>query len=230
MPPRLTIACAPSIIVLAISVTYGVACGGSVVKTGAGGASSGGGSLATCADSCSQDAVMSGCQGACDAIAKAGCLKDPSVDVCVMQCSALPSTLPACASAADDYLRCTQGGTPSCADGGAPMFPGCDTQQQALADCTIANFSLGGFGCSLTTNQCPNIPAPKGSASCSVSGSSGGGRPSTDAYQCQDGNGNTWAATCSGGTCTCTYNSAMSCTCTQSASMGTCGSCCPGAG
>jgi hypothetical protein len=149
----------------------------------------------------------------------------------VMRCSALSSTLPTCASAADDYLRCTQGGTPSCADGGAPVFPGCDTKQQALVDCANANTpSIGGFGCTLTTNQCPNIPAPKGTASCSASGSTVGGAPSTDTYQCRDAHGNTWAATCSGGTCTCTYNGAMSCTCTQSAGMGSCGSCCPGAG
>lgn len=225
MTARPAIARLASIAALALATACAAGCSGSVVMTRSG---DGGGESSAGALSPSQ--VASACQNTCQAIENAGCALQGSLEQCVTSCSQIPTTLPACAGQAEDYVRCAEGTTPTCGDGGTE-FPGCDSLSQALTDCVNQNIpSTGGFGCTLTTNQCPDIPPPKGTAACSAGGSAGGGGPSVDTYSCQDAQGNMWAATCSGGTCTCTYNGASACTCTQSADMGTCGSCCPGAG
>jgi hypothetical protein len=236
MPSRAAVSRSITLALVAGALVCSAACGGSVVTTGnggnggSGGSGSGGGPLAACGDQCSPDQVASACQDDCARIEEAGCSQVTPAE-CTMSCASSTTIAPTCAGLVNDYLRCAQGVTPTCTQAGDPVFPGCEAQQKAVSDCVNRNLpSVGGFGCSLTTNQCPSIPPPVGTATCSGSGSGGGGLPTTDMYSCQDSRGNVWAATCSGGTCTCTYNGGSACTCTESTTMGTCGSCCPGAG
>jgi hypothetical protein len=77
---------------------------------------------------------------------------------------------------------------------------------------------------------CPDIPrlSAAGPSACSGGGGGTPGGPVTSMTSCQDGAGNTWSASCTGSTCTCTYNGGAPCTCTVTTAPGMCGSCCPG--
>ena len=110
--------------------TFVAACGGSVVLVDMGG----GGSVASCGDSCSTSQVEGSCASTCDKVAALNCpgtTPDPS---CAAHCAEASSMFPSCASASTDFLRCAESVQPVCGGPGT-LFPGCEAQEQALSDC-----------------------------------------------------------------------------------------------
>jgi hypothetical protein len=208
-----------------VALCLAAGCGGRADS----GSGSGTGPLASCGDSCSPAQVTASCSGTCDKIARAQC-SSGSGD-CVTGCADTVSMTPACSSLALAFLRCLETQEPTCSDSGtAQYFGGCDSQQQALETCFVgsSNPAKGPAG-TVPASVCPDIPRPSaGESSCSAGASvmPGSNGPATCNVSCQDGKRNTWAADCSGSSCTCTYNGGLPCTCVMTGSG--CSSCCPG--
>jgi hypothetical protein len=222
---------------LAISAALASAagCGGVALTSQNGDA----GPLATCGDHCSASQTAASCSDTCNKIARAGCTSAGGTD-CAKGCASVTSMAPACATLANDYLRCVESVQPTCTDSGMVQFAGCDSQQQALSDCAADSGSSVPTPTPTTTNPggtvpssvCPNIPRPGASGVGPCSGGGGGGPNGTVSCQfsCQDSAGNTWQASCAGSSCTCSYNGGLGCSCTMTGAPGTCVSCCPGTG
>jgi hypothetical protein len=201
------------------------------------------GASTACNGNCSPAQIAAACSVACDKVAKAGCPRTSNAD-CPANCASLPSMAPpACASAQEAILRCAESAQATCTATGEVQFPACEAADQALIGCLADSGAFGtpptayaydggpssGACASVPADVCPSIPRPTGASSCGGFGGAGPNAPAMTTTQCQDRAGNTWQASCTGSTCTCTYNGGSSCMCTMTGPNNTC-PCCPGTG
>jgi hypothetical protein len=207
-----------------------VACGGSVILTDENSAS-----IATCGANCSPSAVATTCAATCAKLERLSCPNAVPATDCASSCMSVTTLSSTCASLAYAYLRCADAVDPTCDGSGNVTFPGCDAAQKAVSDCVsqspvVVGTTPGGTVPAMPGDVCPNIPRPAGGAgSCAGGGGGGPGAPATYETTCQDAQGDTWQASCTGSSCTCTFNSVTTCVCSMTVSSGgAIASCCPG--
>jgi hypothetical protein len=87
--------------------------------------------------------VKSTCTSYCDAAKKAGCNGEVQAGLsCEQACGLGGSLISTCQDVYVKYMDCQLKGTITCASDGSPQVSGCDTEENAYAECMMQQ--LGG--------------------------------------------------------------------------------------